>query len=177
MMSVLGLNRDALEEVCRRTGAEIANLLSPEQTVLSGTREAMAAAEPLATELGARKTIRLNVAGAFHSTLMREAADELVGALRTVRFQPPAFPVYSNVTGRPHGTPDEVRAAMGAQVTSSVQWVRTVQTLRGEGVSDFMEFGPGRVLSGLIKRIDKTSNLHNIQDLAGLASAVSGLVL
>lgn len=176
MMSVLGLAPEVLAEICGQSGAEIANLLSPEQTVLSGTREALDAAEPLAAARGAKKTIRLNVAGAFHSTLMREAADELAAAIREVRFQTPAFPVYSNVTGKPHGSPDEVRAAMTAQVYSSVQWVRTVQGLRADGVTDFIEMGPGRVLSGLIKRIDKTSNLHNIQDLAGLASVGSGFV-
>lgn len=175
MMSVLGLSPEALAGICAQTGAETANLLSPEQTVLSGSLEALAAAEPLAAAQGAKRTIRLNVAGAFHSTLMREAADELAAVLQTVRFQAPAFPVYSNVTGQPHGGPDEIRAAMTAQVYSSVQWVRTVQDLRAQGVADFIELGPGRVLSGLIKRIDKTANLHNIQDLAGLASAVSGL--
>jgi [acyl-carrier-protein] S-malonyltransferase len=177
MMSVLGLAPEVLAEICAKSGAEIANLLSPEQTVLSGTAEALTAAETLAAGRGVRKTIRLNVAGAFHSTLMREAADELAAALATVRFQAPAFPVYSNVTGKPHGSPDEVREAMKAQVYSSVQWVRTIQALRAGGVADFIEMGPGRVLSGLIKRIDKTSNLHNIQDLAGLAAVGSGFVV
>jgi len=174
MLSVIGLSREALEEICRHSGAEIANLNSPDQTVLSGTMEAIASAEALASKSGARKILRVKVAGAFHSSLMRPASEKLAVALQEVRFQVPAFPVYSNVTGQIHGASEEVRSAMVAQVASSVQWVQTIQGLRALGVTDFVECGPGRVLSGLVKRIDKTANLHNIQDLAGLEAVVSG---
>lgn len=170
MLSVIGLDRAALERVCAESGAEIANLNSPEQTVLSGTREAIAAAEPLAAAAGARKCIRLNVAGAFHSSLMQPAADRLREALAGVRFRAPAFPVLSNVTGRPHGGPDEIREAMVRQVTGSVRWVDDVEWMRSAGVGRYIECGPGRVLTGLVKRIDKTAALHNIAALSDLQS-------
>ncbi len=168
MLSVIGLDRAALERVCAESGAEIANLNSPEQTVLSGTREAIAAAEPLASAAGARKCIRLNVAGAFHSSLMQPAADRLREVLAGVPFRAPAFPVLSNVTGRPHGGPDEIREAMARQVTGSVRWVDDVEWMRAAGVGRYIECGPGRVLTGLIKRIDKTAALNNIAALSDL---------
>ncbi|MDZ4200011.1 MAG: ACP S-malonyltransferase [Kiritimatiellia bacterium] len=175
MLSVIGLPDDKMEELCRKTGAEAANYNSPDQTVLSGSLEAIAAAETLAPELGARKAIRLAVAGAFHSSRMEPAAARLAEELQTVEFQEPAFPVYSNVTGSPHGGPASLCSAMVAQVSSPVQWVRIIRAMREHGITDFIECGPGRVLSGLVKRIDKTAGLHTIQDAAGLETVVSSL--
>ncbi len=175
MVSVLGLDRAKLDEVCARTGAEIANLNSPEQTVLSGRKDAIAAAEKVAVEAGARKAIRLNVAGAFHSSLMKPAADRLGSLLAHLPFRAPAFPVLSNVTGRPHGGPDEIRAAMVAQITGSVRWVEDVQWMQSQGVTGYVECGPGKVLSGLVKRIDKTAALHTISDLPSLQATAPKL--
>lgn len=175
MMSVIGLGVPQLEEVCRKSGAEMANMNSPEQTVLSGRVDAIAAAEPLAKEAGAKKAIRLNVAGAFHSSLMAPAAAELEKVLASVKFSAPAMPVLSNVTGKPHGSPDEIRALMVKQVTSSVQWVSCVGWMKGAGVGTFVECGPGKVLTGLVKRIDKEANLNNIQDLPSLETVVGAL--
>lgn len=175
MVSILGLDRAKLEEVCARTGAEIANLNSPEQTVLSGRKAAIDAAETVAVEVGARKAIRLNVAGAFHSSLMKPAADRLSGLLAAIPFRAPAFPVLSNYTGRPHGGPDEIRAAMVAQITGSVRWVEDVQWMQAQGVTGYVECGPGKVLSGLVKRIDKTAALNTISDLSSFRTAAEKL--
>lgn len=175
MTSVLGLDPAALQGVCDETGAEIANMNSPEQTVLSGTREAIEAAEKVAVEKGARRAIRLNVAGAFHSSLMRPAAEKLDALLEEVNFRPPTMTVLSNATGRPHGQPEDIRRAMVEQVTSSVRWVQCVRTMGQAGVGRYVECGPGRVLSGLVKRIDKQAELHNICDLASLEAAVQRL--
>ncbi len=175
MLAVLGLPREAVEQVAARSGAEVANFNEPSQTVLSGTREAIDAAEKVAVELKAKRAVRLPVAGAFHSTLMKPAADQLAGLLAGVEFQPPKFPVLSNATGCPHGDADAIRKAMVLQVTSSVRWVDCVQYIASQGVGRYVECGPGRILTGLVKRIDREAELHNISDLPSL-QAVSARI-
>lgn len=173
MISVIGADAATLDKVCAEAGIEKANLNSHEQTVLSGPREGIDRAEVLCKELGIRKAIRLNVAGAFHSTLMRPAAAKLEGMLGRVTFAAPRFPVVSNVTGQPHGSPDEIRRLMVAQVYSSVHWYQGIEWLKAHGVTEYLECGPGKVLSGLVKRIDKTARLHSIQDRSGLQAPVA----
>lgn len=171
MVSIIGLDRPALEAVCERTGAWMANLNSPEQTVLSAPREALGSVAQAAQEAGARRVIPLNVAGAFHSPLMAPAAQGLAEVLAGVDLQPPRQPVYSNVTGRPHVDPAEIRKLMVEQVTGSVRWLDTVEHLRASGTDTYIEFGPGRVLTGLVKRIDRKASLHTINDPGGLSAA------
>lgn len=168
MVSVIGLDPDALADVCRASGAEMANFNSPEQTVLSGRRDAIDAAARLASERGARRVIPLPVAGAFHSSLMASAADRLADELAAVSMSPPRRPVMSNVTGGPHGGPEEIRRRMVEQVTSPVRWVECVRALRRLGAERLVECGPGRVLSGLARRIDKTAEVHSIGDPSSL---------
>lgn len=171
MLSVIGASAEQLEQLCSATGIEQANLNSPEQTVLSGPREGVDKAEAMAKEIGIRKAIRLNVAGAFHSTLMRPAALRLEAELGRIELRPTRFPVLSNVTGAPHGGPDEIRRLMVAQVYSSVRWYHGIEWMKGQGVAEYLECGPGKVLSGLGKRIDKGARHHSIQDLSGLEGA------
>jgi [acyl-carrier-protein] S-malonyltransferase len=171
MLAVIGAERDALEKICAGSGVEMANFNSPEQTVLSGTADGIAAAEKLAREMGLKKVLPLNVAGAFHSKLMRPAADKFAAVVKGIAFKPARLPVVSNVTGRPHGGPDEIRAKMVEQIYSSVQWVLTVQWLKEQGTTEYVECGPGKVLTGLVKRIDKGARLHSIQDRSSLAEA------
>ncbi|MDD5520471.1 MAG: ACP S-malonyltransferase [Kiritimatiellae bacterium] len=173
MVSVIGLVTDKLRDVCAKTGVEIANLNSPEQTVLSGERQAIEAAERLAKEAGAKKTVILNVAGAFHSKLMVSAAGKLKDFLIKVEISQPKIPVVANATGMPHGAPDDIRREMVRQVTSSVQWVSCVNWFRNNGVTEYVECGPGRVLTGLIKRIDSSAVAVNIQDIVTLNKAVT----
>lgn len=175
MVSVIGLDVPVVEDICVQSGAEIANLNSPGQTVLSGTVPAVEAAGRLASEKGAVKVVRLNVAGAFHSTLMKPAADQLAGLLASVPFKAPAFPVLSNVTGRPHGGPDEIRQAMVRQVTGAVRFYEGIFWMRDQGVRACVECGPGKVLTGLVKRIDKDIQRHNISDLASLQACAGAL--
>jgi [acyl-carrier-protein] S-malonyltransferase len=165
MLSVIGLDIPALEQVASEAGVQLANLNSPEQTVLSGRKEGIDAAEPLAKAAGAKKTIRLNVSGAFHSRLMENAARRLADVLQSFEIRPPQFPVLSNVTGLPHESPDTIRRLMVEQVTSSVQWVSCVRWLSQNGFRTHVECGPGKVLAGLIRRIDKGVSVHNISDL------------
>lgn len=168
MISVIGATPEQLEKLCAETGLEQANLNSREQTVLSGPVEGVDKAETLAESLGIRRMIRLNVAGAFHSTLMRPAAAKLEAELGRVEFRPPSFPVISNVTAAPHQNPDEIRRLMVAQVYSSVRWYEGIEWMKGQGVTEYLECGPGKVLTGLVKRIDKGVRLHSIQDPSGL---------
>ncbi len=176
MMSVIGADPELLAKVAQEAGVEQANFNSPEQTVLSGTKAGMDAAEAALKAAGVRKAIRLNVAGAFHSSLMASAAQKLEAALAGVTFHAPQMPVVSNVTGQFHTTPDEIRKLMVRQVTGSVQWVQDVQKLQAEGVQAFVECGPGKVLTGLVKRIDKQAALYNISDRSSLEAVATALV-
>lgn len=175
MISVIGLERSKLDEICRQSGAEIANINSPVQIVLSGAVNAIDRAEPLIKEAGARRAIRLDVAGAFHSTLMTPAAVKLEEFLADIEFKTPSIPVYSNVTGQAHGAPEQIKAGMVSQVNSSVQWVQTIANMSAAGVDTYIECGPGKVLTGLVKRIDKPSAKLNIFDSASLEKAVNDI--
>jgi [acyl-carrier-protein] S-malonyltransferase len=175
MLSVIGLDIPALEKVAAEAGVQLANMNSPEQTVLSGSKEGIEKAEPLAKTAGAKKAIRLNVSGAFHSSLMASAARRLSDVLNTISFQKPRIPVISNVTGKPHEDPESIRQLMVQQVTSSVQWVSCVRTMQAMGVQSYVECGPGKVLSGLVRRIDKEASIHNISDLPSAEAASAGI--
>jgi [acyl-carrier-protein] S-malonyltransferase len=170
MISLLGLTAEQAAEVAEKSGLEVANLNSPVQTVLSGASDRLADAEAMALEAGAKRALVLNVAGAFHSTLMQPAADKLQAFLADIDFATPAVPVVSNVTARPHeADAAAMRAAMVRQVTSSVHWVESVEYMKAQGVSSYVECGPGKVLTGLVKRIDKTAQLLNIQAAVDLS--------
>ena len=175
MVSVMGLSMAALEAVCAQAGVQIANINSAEQIVLSGDKARIGEAEKLAQAAGAKKTVPLTVAGAFHSQLMASAAAKLEGVLAGVTFNRPLVPVMSNVTGQAHGEPAGIKAAMLKQVTSSVQWVADIESLKQAGVTEYVECGPGKVLAGLIKRIDKDASSVSIQDVATLDKAVAVL--
>lgn len=165
MVSVIGLTEEKLRDICSATGVEIANLNSAEQIVLSGARQGIVEAEKLCKEAGAKRTIPLKVAGAFHSTLMASAARNLEEFLGNVEIRPPSMPVTANVTGRPHEDAEAIRNAMVKQVTSPVRWLDCVQWFGRQGVTTYFECGPGKVLSGLIKRIDMNAGVFNIQGI------------
>ena len=175
MVSVMGLAVAALEKVCAEAGVQMANINSSEQIVLSGDKDKIVVAEKLAQAAGAKKTVVLPVAGAFHSPLMAPAAGVLEQVLAGLAFQKPAVPVVSNVTAKAHGEPAEIKALMVRQVTSSVQWVATIEGFRQAGVAEYVECGPGKVLAGLIKRIDKDAGSFSIQDVPTLEKAVAAL--
>lgn len=161
MAAVLGLDDAAADALCARASEEAggivvpANYNSPGQLVISGDVEAVRRAEELAKEAGAKRVIPLNVSGAFHSPLMEVAAPGLREALSSVTVRDPDFPVVSNVTAKPIRTADEARELLVQQLTSPVRWVASVRTMATEGVERFVEIGPGSVLTGLLRRIDK----------------------
>lgn len=166
MLSVIGLDAEKLELLCEETGIEVANLNSAAQTVLSGPVDGIEAAAAKAAEYGAKKAIPLQVAGAFHSSLMQSAADQLAEFLQNIPFSAPRMPVLSNVTAQPHEEdPDRIRRRMVEQITGSVRWLESVEWMQAQGVDRYIECGPGKVLTGLVKRIDKSAALDNISDL------------
>jgi [acyl-carrier-protein] S-malonyltransferase len=173
MVSVMGLSRDQLDSICSEAGVEIGNLNNESQTVLSGERAAILKAEELANAAGAKRTVVLNVAGAFHSTLMNSAAERLQAVLEDVAFSQPRVPVVANVTGVPHVDADSIRRDMVKQVTCSVRWLDCIQWFQSNGITDYIECGPGKVLSGLIKRIDRGANICNVQDISTLDSVAA----
>ncbi|NQU41361.1 MAG: ACP S-malonyltransferase [Lentisphaerae bacterium] len=174
MVSIIGLSREQLDAICVEAGVTIANLNSSAQTVLSGPKEGVAKAEALATEAGAKRAIVLNVAGAFHSSLMASAGEKLAAMLAGVVFQAPRVPVLSNVMGEPHATVEAIRGNMVRQVTESVQWLSCVEWMVAQGVDQYIECGPGRVLTSLIKRIAVGASLVNVMDVASVEKVVSG---
>ena len=165
MVSVLGLPLAQVEELCAQARGsetlEIANLLCPNNVAVSGTKAACEAVERLAPALGGR-TIRLAVAGAFHTTLMRPADELLAEALAAVPMQPPRVPVWSNVDAQPHTDPDEIRGLLIRQVLQPVLWEQTMRNLLAAGCERFYEIGPGRVLIGLLKRVQRRVECHSI---------------
>ncbi len=160
MAAVLGLDDDVVERVCREASREgeacvPANYNSPGQIVISGDVVAVDRAVERAREAGARRARRLNVSGAFHSPLMAVAEAGLATRLETVALERPAFPVVSNVTAEPVSDPDAARDLLVRQLTSPVRWTACVRTMVDAGVRRFFELGPGSVLSGLLKRIER----------------------
>jgi [acyl-carrier-protein] S-malonyltransferase len=159
MASIIGLDEPAVDELCRRVAPHgrlwKANLLGPGNIVVSGETAALAQVEPLATELGAARVIPLAVAGAFHSPLMKPADDRLAEALAAATLRAARIPVYSNVDAAPHVEPDELRRTLVAQVVGGVRWEDSMRRMLTDGFNTFYEIGPGRVLTGLLKRIDR----------------------
>ena len=159
MISVLGLEMPQIEALCAQAQTAgrvwVANLLCPGNIVLSGDMNGLAAVEQAAPALGAMKTIRLAVAGAFHTEIMKPADQQLAAVLQNVRMQPARVPVWSNVDAQPHSDPDEIRTLLIQQVLNPVRWEATMRNLLAEGADKFYEIGPGRVLAGLLKRVQR----------------------
>jgi [acyl-carrier-protein] S-malonyltransferase len=168
MLAVIGLDGEPLETVAAECGVTRANINSPGQIVLSGTADAIEKAAEACSAAGAKRALPLPVAGAFHSPLMQPAAEKMKEFLADIPLAEPRIPVLSNVTARPHGEPEEIRAALIAQITGPVRWVECMQWVAEQGVTEAVECGPGKVLAGLMKRIDKTVSVSNIGALSDL---------
>ena len=167
MAAVIALEDDKVEDICDQVtrGGDMvvaANYNCPGQIVISGTIEGIAKACEKMKEAGAKRALPLNVGGAFHSPLMDPAKVELEAAIQATKFNTPKCPVYQNVDALPHTSPEEIKANLVAQLTASVRWTQTVKNMLSDGADEFTECGPGAVLQGLIKKIDKTANAHGI---------------
>ncbi len=163
MAAVIGFDKGQLVKICEETGAQVANFNSPDQIVITGDARKVAQACEAIQAAGAKRVIPLEVSGAFHSSLMRPAVGKFEAELKNVRFRAPAFPVLSNVDALPCADPEAIRANLAKQITSSVQWVETVHHIASNGVTTFLEIGPGNVLKGLIRKIDPGLSVHNIR--------------
>jgi [acyl-carrier-protein] S-malonyltransferase len=175
MAAIIGLNEAATREVCAETGVVLANLNCPGQLVISGASDKMAPACALAKSKGALKAVPLPVAGAYHSPLMASAQPKLEAKLASVNLVAPSVSVIANVTAQPHEGPDAIRKRLVEQVTSSVRWEESMRYLVSQGFTRFIELGPGRALSGFMKRIDKTAQMLNVEDLASLEATAKAL--
>ena len=177
MAAIIGLNEAATREVCTETGVVLANLNCPGQLVISGPTEKMQPACALAKAKGAMRAVPLPVAGAYHSPLMASAQPKLEAELIQVTIRPPTVPVIANVTGQPHEGPEAIRGRLVEQVTSSVRWEESMRYLVSQGFTRFIELGPGRALSGFMKRIDKTAQILNVEDMASLEATAKALTV
>ena len=165
MASILLLPREAVEKIALDCGAYVSNINSQSQINVAGDKAALAKCAEQAQAAGG-KAVVLNVAGAFHSPFMQPAREKLAAVLEDIPFSAPKVPVLSNATGRPHSQdPAEIKAAMLDQITGTVQWL---DCILGSGARAFIEFGPGKVLSGLVRRIDRANAVANVQDLPSL---------
>ena len=181
MVSIIGLDCDGAMEVvaaCQGKGVLVAaNFNSPAQVVLSGSLEAVECAGKLAAKKGAKRVIALAVSGAFHSPLMEPAEKGLRAELAKVEFRTPTTPVISNVSARPVGSADEIRDLLALQLTSPVLWVNSMQRMIKDGMSRAIEVGPGRVLSGLLARTDRSVATQNVQSADDVDKLEAELVL
>jgi [acyl-carrier-protein] S-malonyltransferase len=167
MAAILGLADERVEQVCSDASAAggqcvAANFNSPNQVVISGDVPTVQKAMELAKAAGAKRAIQLNVSGAFHSPLMTEATPGLTAQLDTVALQAPRFPIVSNVTAKPVTDVVDVRRLLLEQLTSPVRWTASMQTILAAGVREFIELGPGEVLCGLLKRIDRAAACRTV---------------
>lgn len=176
MIAIVGASPAQLDDLCAKTGCTPANINSAAQVVLSGDKAQIAAAAATAKELGIKRAIPLATAGAFHSKFMQPAREKLAPVLDGITFHAPKIPVISNVTGRVHSSdPAEIKDVMLRQVTETTRWADDIAAAKALGCTRFIEFGPGKVLSGLIKKIDAAFTTLNVSDLATLDATVSAL--
>ncbi|MFC1906354.1 ACP S-malonyltransferase [Chloroflexota bacterium] len=173
MVAVIGLDEISLAEVCGETDTHIANINCPGQLVISGAQENLARATDLAKARGAHRTIPLQVSGAFHSPLMQPAADGIFKIIANLSFHKPLIPIIANTTAQPITTAEQVKVELLNQLCNGIQWQRSVEYMINEGVSTFIEIGPGRVLSGLIRRINKDVKTLNIGDAEAIKNIIS----
>ena len=180
MAAVLGLEAETLDEICQmarqKTGGivQLANYNSPGQIVISGHKEALEQAMELSKERGARRVIPLAVSIASHSPLMQTAARSFAGVVAQVDFHQPQVPIVANVTAAPITTVAEIREELVEQLTSTVRWVESIQYMIAQGVTTFVEIGPKNVLTGLMRRIDKSVQTVNVGDVAGVEALMRG---
>lgn len=164
MTAILGLDERAVEDVCRQSGTQIANINCPGQVAISGAPDRLAEAAAIAKAAGAHRVIPLQVSGAFHSPLMAPAVEGMRSAISNLEFSNARVPIIANTTARPIHQPDDIKEELLQQLCHCVRWQSSIEFIIGQGVSTFIEIGPGRVLAGLIRRISKDANIVSVDD-------------
>jgi len=177
MVAVIGLDEASLAKVCQETNTWLANVNCPHQLVISGAIENLTKASELARARGAKRAIPLLVSAAFHTPLMQSAVDGMSRILESIPFGDPVVPIVANTTAEPMTSAAEVKAELLRQLCQGVQWQRSVEYMIDDGVATFIEIGPGEVLGGLIRRINRdarTVNIGDVSSIKGLDSYVLG---
>jgi len=179
MAAVLGMPLAEVERICKQAAQDDicspANINSPEQIVISGSKPAVERAAELAKACGAKRAIMLPVSAPFHCALMQPAQDRLGKDLQNLTFHRPQLPLVKNVDGELTQDSEVARQALVGQVTGAVQWVKSMQTLIAQGVELFIEVGPGKVLCGLLRQIDRSKPFANVEDEASLAKTLAAI--
>ena len=170
MAALIGLDHEAVAAICGEAGAEVCNLNAPGQVVIGGAVKAVEAAMALALERGARRGVRLKVNGAFHTSFMKPAVEAMARAVAAAPLRDPRVPIIANTTAEPLTTAEALGKELVQQLTDSVRWQESVEALRARGVTGVIEFGPGRVLTGLIRRIDRSLAVRNVFDIESARS-------
>lgn len=168
MAAIIGLDEMTLEQIAVETGTYVSNINTAEQIVISGDKLGVARACDLSTARGAKKAIPLRVGGAFHSGLMEPARAGLIEAINSVQFNAPQIPIVGNCDAQPLNTADDVKRELITQICGCVQWKRTVDYMLDSGVNDFIEVGPGKALSGMVKRISRRSQITAVGDMESI---------
>ncbi|MFC1987400.1 ACP S-malonyltransferase [Chloroflexota bacterium] len=171
MVAIIGLDEATLSEICNETDTKIANFNCLGQLIISGAKENLPKATDLAKARGASRTIPLAVSGAFHTPLMQPAVDGMSEIIATIDFQDPSIPIVANTTAQPLTTAEQVKAELINQLCNGVQWQRSIEYMLDNGVSTFIEIGPGKVLSSIIKRINRDTDTLNIGDVEAVKNA------
>jgi len=168
MAAVMGMDEDKLSVLCEQTSTVIANYNTPGQLVISGRKDNVAKASEMAKEHGASRVVPLQVSGAFHSPLMKPARDRLSAIIASIKFREPAIPIIANTTAQPLTSSEQIINELLDQLCNGVQWQRSIEYMINNGVNHFIEIGSGKVLTGLVKRIDRQVNLQNITGAADI---------
>ncbi|MFH1594221.1 MAG: ACP S-malonyltransferase [Candidatus Omnitrophota bacterium] len=163
MASIMGMDMPQLEKLCKGFGCEIANINCPGQVVISGSKSSVELTANMAKEKGAKRAIALEVSGAFHSSLMTTAKEKLEKEIDSVTFNAPKYPIVSNVTGESTQDPEEIKENLITQVNSRTLWEASVKHVASQGIKTYLEIGPGSVLKGLLRKIDKSLNVINFE--------------
>ena len=170
MAAVIGLDEMVLQEIARESGVFISNINTQEQIVISGEKISVARAMDLADARGAKKVIPLKVGGAFHSGLMEPAKVGLMDFIDGLKFNDPEVPIIANCTGRPLHGGEEIKAELITQISSCVQWKKSVDFMIKSGIDNFLEIGPGRALGGMVKKIDRATNVVSVNDIDSIVA-------
>ena len=175
MAAIIGIDEQTVEEVCREAGAYISNINTAQQVIISGDHLRLARAIDLASARGAKRAIPLAVNGAFHSGLMDPAQNGLNDVLDSLTFNNPDMPIIGNVSARPLATGEEVKDDLKQQLQSCVQWNNSINYMSENGVTEFVEIGPGKVLSGMVKRIAPSAKIISVGDFDSVQAYAEGL--
>tara|TARA_Y100000994_G_scaffold246337_1_gene249464 strand:- start:1977 stop:2915 length:939 start_codon:yes stop_codon:yes gene_type:complete len=168
MAAILGMDQEEIFKIAKTSGTYVSNINTQEQIVISGEKEKIQIAMDMASEKGAKRVIPLNVGGAFHSGLMEPARDGLAAAVESVKLVNSRIPIVANCTAKPVSESSDIKEELITQISGCVNWRQTIEFMIDEGVTDFYEIGPGRALSGMVKKINKEMNTYNISDLASI---------